>query len=155
MKNFLLLLAFAALTLPGSICAGSSLPSAPQSVAHKAARRNVAPVKATTPKPGSAERRAIMDALRVPVMKAYKQRVIFVVAQLRVAGSYAYLTGTTVNAAGKPVPNSEGTGGAIDAMLHKTSGTWHVLKWGSYGGTDLIDECRAKYPQAPASIYPF
>ncbi len=45
---------------------------------------------AHTPEPGSAERTAIMDALRVPAQKDLGRKVIFEVDRLRVAGDWAF-----------------------------------------------------------------
>ncbi len=44
----------------------------------------------TTPKPGSAERKAIMEGLRVPIERKLHQKVIFVVSRLSVKGSWAF-----------------------------------------------------------------
>ncbi len=44
------------------------------------------------PKRGSAERKMIMNAARVPIVKALKRRVIFVVDTLRSNGEWAFMT---------------------------------------------------------------
>lgn len=54
------------------------------------------------PQRGTAERRAIMDAARVPVSADLGQSVIFVVDVLRTDGAMAYLQATPLNPDGTP-----------------------------------------------------
>lgn len=49
------------------------------------------------PEKGSAERKAILDALRVPVEKQLKQPVIFKIDHLKVQNNWAFLTGRPQN----------------------------------------------------------
>ena len=126
--------------------------SAPACAKTPAVRR---PPAASTPPPGSAERKAILDALCVPVERSYHAHVVFVVSYLKAGAGYAYVDAVAQRPNGKPFADQdEGTGGFLSAMLQKQGGRWRVLKWGSYGGTDLIDECRKKYPRAPAGLLP-
>ena len=120
--------------------------------AQKATVRHSAAV--STPAPGSLERKAIMDALRVPVERSYHARVVFVVSRLKVGAGYAYVDAAAQGPDGKPPAGLAEMGGSLSALLRKQGGRWQVLKWGSYGGTDLIVECRKKYPHAPASLFP-
>jgi hypothetical protein len=46
-----------------------------------------------TPKPGSAERKAIMDAARVPVESELKKKVVFKVERLKVRAGWAFMMG--------------------------------------------------------------
>lgn len=57
-----------------------------------------------TPKRGSAERKSIMDAARVPVMKELAgQKIVFVVRKLNVYGNWAYLEAVPQLKSGKKV----------------------------------------------------
>ncbi len=49
---------------------------------------------AYTPEKGSAERKAILDALRVPVERQLKQKVVFVADNFKVQGNWAFVGGT-------------------------------------------------------------
>src|SRR5262245_22461962 len=62
-----------------------------------------AQTKPSTPKPGSAERKAIMDALRVPVEKELKKKVVFKVDHLKVLKDWAFLRGVPQQPNGKPM----------------------------------------------------
>ncbi|MCU1290074.1 MAG: hypothetical protein JWN60_2303, partial [Acidobacteria bacterium] len=48
--------------------------------------------KTYTPAKGSAERAAILNALRVPVEKALKQKIQFAVNEFKVQGNWAFLS---------------------------------------------------------------
>jgi len=61
---------------------------------------------AYTPKQGSPERTAIMDALRKPVEEKLKQKVIFNVSHLKVQDGWAFLYGTPQQPGGKPIDYS-------------------------------------------------
>ncbi len=98
-----------------------------------------------TPAPGTPERAAIMDALRVPAKKDLGMAVIFKVDRLRVAGDWAYAR----------VAPTKPNGDAIDfsktkfreqmqaemfeplgeALLRREGDEWKVLEW-VFGGTD-------------------
>lgn len=71
--------------------------------------------KAYTPAAGSAERRAIMDALR------RDQKVVFKVYYLKVHGDWAWTDASPLDDKGRPVAE----GGP--SLLHKENGTWKVL----------------------------
>ena len=103
--------------------------------------------KAHTPEPGSAERAAIMDAIRVPAQKDFKQKVIFKVDRLRVAGDWAYAKVSPTKPDGSEVDYSKTKFqkqiefGAFDpqgeALLFKESdGDWSVIEW-AFGSTDV------------------
>src|SRR5687768_10687331 len=64
--------------------------------------------KVYTPEKGSAERKAILDALRVPVEKELKQKVQFSIGHFNVSGTWAFLSGEPQDASGNR-PNYEGT----------------------------------------------
>jgi hypothetical protein len=71
--------------------------------------------KVYTPPAGSAERKAIMDALRGD------QKVVFKVYYLKLHGDWVWLDATPLDDKGKPVAE----GGP--SLLHKENGTWKVL----------------------------
>src|SRR5688572_26570100 len=56
---------------------------------------------ATTPKMGSAERKAIMDALRVPIQKKLKKKIVFKVDHIKVQNGWAFLYGVPQQPNGK------------------------------------------------------
>ncbi len=108
----------------------------------------------STPAPGSRERAELMDALRGPFAQTHHETATFKVDRLKVGGGYAYLDAVALGANGKPVRSLAPMGGAVSAFYQKRNGHWTVIKWGSYGGTDLLDYARQHYPNAPIALYP-
>src|SRR5215471_16782802 len=104
---------------------------------------------AYTPKQGSAERNAIMDALRKPVEAKLKQKVVFAVSHLKVQDGWAFLYGTPQQPGGKPIDYSitpfkqEYKEGVFDnnfsALLHKKDDEWLVVAL-NIGATDVVWE---------------
>lgn len=107
--------------------------------------------RAYTPKPGSAERKAIMDALRPPVSRYVKKRVTFTEVKLFVCKGWAYMEATTVDSKGKKVGTELTT--YVTALLRKTSGKWRPLEW-AYATDVAAIEWEKKYPRAPRVIWP-
>lgn len=116
----------------------------------------------TTPKQGSPERKAIVDALRVPIQKRLKQKVIFKIDRLKLKDGFAFIAAQPLQPNGKPI-NYRGTpiqeaidAGAFDdtvmALLKRQGGTWKVLTY-VHGATDVpyVDWPR-KY-KAPRAIF--
>jgi len=119
--------------------------------------------KTYTPRRGSPERKAIMNGLRPTVMRDLRQRVIFRVQHLRVAGNHAFMMARPLR------PN----GGAIDyrrsrfaedwkagafedqvvALLTRAGRGWRVVKY-DIGATDVVFEGWWKTYGAPRSIFP-
>lgn len=102
---------------------------------------------AHTPAVGSSERKALMDAIRVPAEKDLKQKVIFNVDRLRVAGNWAYARVSPTRPDGSEVNYSKTKFqkqiefGAFDpqgeALLFKeANGDWSVIEW-VFGATDV------------------
>ena len=99
-----------------------------------------------TPAPGSAERAAIMDALRAPAKKDFGRTVIFKVERLRVAGDWAYARVSPTLPDGGEIDYSKTKyrdqveAGAFDpqgeALLRREDDEWKVLEW-AFGGTDV------------------
>ena len=119
---------------------------------------------AYTPEKGSPERKAILDALRVPVERDLKQPIVFVPDNFKVQGTWAFVSGTP-QAPGGGSPRYAGTKyaeaeneGAFNnnffALLRKTGGKWRVTKY-AIGCTDV---CFADWWQryrAPKGIFPY
>ena len=116
-----------------------------------------------TPKPGSPERVAICDALRVYVVNELadskpKKKVVFKISFLRVEGNFAFFQGVPIY--------EDGTDALYDCLmdmdysilLQKESGTWMVLA--DFCGTDVPPDDwwkkqRRKLPDnIPTSIFP-
>ena len=115
-----------------------------------------------TPKPGSAERKALMDALRVPVGKKLKRPVIFKVDALKVQGDWAFLRGVPLQKDGTPV-DYRGTEYAqakkegvfddwICALMRRQQGKWRVVTY-VIGATDVAYEGWDKQYKAPPAIF--
>ena len=117
----------------------------------------------TTPKPGSAERRAIVEALRPTIRKATKQNVIFRIDHLKVQNGWAFLRGKPVQPNGKPL-DYRGTEyeeaieqGAFDdgiyALLRKQRGAkWRVIVY-NIGATDVVWSTWDYQYKAPRAIF--
>ncbi|ODR97433.1 hypothetical protein AUC69_12555 [Methyloceanibacter superfactus] len=116
-----------------------------------------------TPVPGSAERKAIMDALREPVMAELKQRVIFVVKQLKVCGNWAFIEADPKQPGGRPVDWNIGAyadavaddmcGGYVHALLVKSDGRWRVREQ-VICATDVPWVDWAQQFGAPTALFP-
>lgn len=102
---------------------------------------------AHTPKPGSSERAAIMDAIRGPAQKELKQTVIFNVDRLRVAGDWAYARVSPARPDGGELDYSKTKFqkqidlGAFDPqgealLFRESNGDWTVVEW-AFGSTDV------------------
>lgn len=115
-----------------------------------------------SPKPGSPERKAIADALRIPVKAELKKEVIFKISRLKVQGEWAFLAGVPLKPDGTEM-DYQGTiheeairegafDGGIFALLRKRDGQWKTVRY-VIGATDVpyVD-----WPQefgAPAAIF--
>jgi hypothetical protein len=101
---------------------------------------------AYTPKPGSVEREAIMDALRVPAKKDLGRTVSFKVDQLRVLGDWAFARVSPTLPNGEEIDYTKTKYrkqvelGAFDpqaeTLLRKTVEGWDVVEW-RFGATDV------------------
>ena len=117
-----------------------------------------------TPERGSAERTAILDALRDPVEKELKQKIVFVAEHFNVSGNWAFIGGTPQNPDGGQ-PDYSGTphqaakdAGAFDnnifAVLKKTAGRWRVVTY-AIGCTDVCYADWWRRYKAPKAIFPY
>jgi hypothetical protein len=88
-----------------------------------------------TPKPGSPERKVLMDTLRAPVERDLKMPVIFVVnhpdMNLRVERDWAFVCAQFRHPDGKPMGPSYFANGdnsdLVVALLHRVHGQWRVV----------------------------
>jgi hypothetical protein len=114
-----------------------------------------------TPKVDSAERKAILAALRVPVEKDFKQKIVFVVGEFRSNGSWAFIGGSPQKPGGGNPDLSdtkfEEYGDAYDhnffGLLRKTGGKWRVVTY-AIGCTDVCWLDWTTMHKAPKSIFP-
>ena len=118
---------------------------------------------AYTPDKGSPERKAILDALRVPVERDLKQKVVFVTDHFKVQGTWAYVSGTPQNSSGgnpdysKTRYADQVDSGAFDnnffALLRKAGGRWKVTHY-LIGCTDVCYLDWWRRFKAPKAIFP-
>jgi hypothetical protein len=119
---------------------------------------------AYTPEKGSPERKAILDALRTPVERDLKQKVVFVADDFKVQGSWAFVGGTPQNANGGEPDYSrtryadQFDTGAFDnnffAVLRKNAGRWKVVNY-AIGCTDVCYGDWWRRFKAPKAIFPY
>jgi len=115
-----------------------------------------------TPERGSPERKAIVDALRIPVKRQLKQDLIFKIDHLKVERGWAFLLGVPQRPDGSTIDYT-GTvyheavdAGAFDdgivALLRNVSGKWRVVQY-VIGATDVpYVDWDTKY-RAPRGIF--
>jgi len=116
-----------------------------------------------TPDKGSAERKAITDALRAPIERKLKQQVIFKVDHLKVQSGWAFLLGAPHRPDGgqidyRDTPYADAyNAGAFDnnvmALLHKVGGQWRVVQY-VIGATDVAYAGWDRKFHAPSAIFP-
>lgn len=116
-----------------------------------------------TPEKGSVERKAITDALRVPVEKKVKQSVVFNIDHLKVQDEWALLFGAPRKPNGEKLDYSKTSYAEavalgmfddnISALLHKVRGRWRVVRY-VIGATDVPYIGWDKQYRAPSGIFP-
>lgn len=117
-----------------------------------------------TPEKGSAERTAILDALRTPVERELKQKIVFNLDHFRVTGTWAFLGGDPQSPTGGQ-PDYRGTkyqsardadmfDNNIFALLRKTGGKWKVVTY-AIGCTDVCYADWWRRYKAPKAIFPY
>lgn len=115
-----------------------------------------------TPEKGSPERTAILDVIRGPVEKAYKQKIVFVTEQFNVQGSWAFVSATPTLPSGGP-PSLENTRfeGYSDAydnnffgLLKRSGGKWRLVTH-AIGCTDVCYSDWWRRFKAPKAIFPY
>src|SRR5687768_6947261 len=115
-----------------------------------------------TPEKGSVERKAITDALRVPVEKKLKHRVVFNIDHLKVQDDWAFMLGAPRKPDGGELDYSKTSyakavalgmfDDGISALLHKVKGRWRVVKY-VIGATDVVYVEWDKQYRAPSGIF--
>jgi hypothetical protein len=114
------------------------------------------------PEKGSTERKAIVDALRVPVEKHLKQPVVFKIDHLKVQNNWAFLTGWPQKSDGSAIDyrltvyQDAIDAGAFDdgivALLRKVKNKWTVVQY-VIGATDVPYVDWDKEYRAPKGIF--
>lgn len=115
-----------------------------------------------TPARGTAERSAILSAIRAPVEKQLGPRVVFVVHQLRMGEGWAFLSARPQRPSGAPIdyaltPYAEdAAAGLFDdgvaALAQLQNGKWNVRAL-SIGHTDVVWEPWADDFGAPHALF--
>jgi hypothetical protein len=113
---------------------------------------------AYTPARGSAERKAILDAMRAHKRQFDPRPLIFVVDRLRVQRGWAWLAVSPQSPDGRSHFEGEA------ALLRRASGRWEVVEvmtaFGEREGTPLEQDCawfqdlRRRRPSVPLAILP-
>ncbi len=108
-------------------------------------------IPASEAKAGTPERKAIMDAMRVPVSAEVGQEVVFT-GTVRISGSWARFNGHVDPVGGKPKNEDIAAEMELDffALLQKDGkGTWKVLHKGFAGDIGVVEAAKENYPKAP------
>jgi hypothetical protein len=123
----------------------------------------VADARFSTPKMGSAERKAVLDAARVPVEKDLGQEIVFQVKTLRVTPDWAFVYGTPKRPDGKAIDYSksiyaqdvkDGSFNDGAAVLLAREGTgWRLVTY-SVGFGDVVWDSWDEEFGAPAWLWP-
>jgi len=113
---------------------------------------------AYTPARGSAERAAILDAMRAHRRRFDPQRVIFVVSHLRVQRGWAWASVLPQSPDGRSRYEDE------SALLRRRAGRWEVVETmpaaGEREGTPTEEDCawfrqlRRRFPALPPAVLP-
>ena len=113
-------------------CGGAAAPAAGQALSATAA-----------PAPGSAQRRAILDAIRPAVERQIGPDVEFVVREIRVIGGWAFVAADPQRRGGRPIdgrlyfPHFDEMGGlTVHAVLRYRGRRWTVVEQ-DIGATDV------------------
>ena len=112
-----------------------------------------------TPKPGSPERKAILDAMREVVKRMSGLDVVFVVPYLKVDKGWAWIHTIPQSRDGRSHYED------VSTLLHKRQGRWKMadITASCEPGLEDTPDCsektfikrlKAKYPSAPLSIFP-
>lgn len=116
-----------------------------------------------TPPPGSAERAAIMDAVRGPVEQELGQPIIFAVKTLRVTNDWVFLHAVPQRPDGSPVDYATTSYGEaqqdgsfddqVAALLARDGSGWRVVTY-AIGFTDVAWDGWDETHGAPAWLWP-
>lgn len=117
--------------------------------------------KAITPKPGSKERKAILDTIRAPLQKKLKQPLLFRVSHLKMKGDWAFLIGQPRTKDDKPIDYSKTEFAEEDkeadellvVLFQRKKGKWTIVTDGLFT-TDVWWMGLDKRYKAPSTIFP-
>jgi hypothetical protein len=111
---------------------------------------------ATTPPPGSTERKAILDALRADIKRLHGLEVVFVVNHLKVRDGWAW-THTLPQS-----PDGSNKYEDVSALLREGDGVWRVVEMFCteednpvcLGNPGFLEGLRERHPKLSAEILP-
>jgi uncharacterized protein YceK len=107
---------------------------------------------AHTPPEGSAERNAIIQATKHALARQGRKNLVLIVPYLKVHNGWAWIQVNPQSANGKQHYESQ------SGLLQQTTKGWTLLEWmPAEEGTDYkkyFGNLKAKYPSAPADIFP-
>lgn len=106
--------------------------------------------KPYTPKPGSAERTAILNALRVPIQREAGEKIVFHHVTIRVENGWAWVVALSKDKSGKKMPLGDLM---TQGLLRKVKGRWRVEHWGLSGDIGVACAAAKAYPKAPRAIF--
>jgi hypothetical protein len=117
----------------------------------------------TTPKAGTAERKLVLDAARVPVERDLGQPIVFEVTTLRVTPDWAFVHGMPKRPDGGPVDYSKSIyaddvkdgsfSGQAAVLLARDGAGWRVVTY-SVGFGDVVWDSWDEEFGAPAWLWP-
>jgi hypothetical protein len=129
-----------------------------------AVAQTAAAQRAHTPPRGSAERQALMDALRGTVQRELGKPAIFEVRELRVLGDWAFADvtprnpdGSAFDFRGTPMEQAWREGFVDDGMyavLRRRDGRWRVVRH-AIGPTDVAWMAWEDELRAPRALFPY
>ena len=117
-----------------------------------------------TPEKGTPERKEILDALRLPVERELKQKIVFTADTFNVLSNWTFIFGTMRSPEGGQ-PDFSRTKYAqaqrdgffdnnFQALLKKSAGKWSVVKY-QIGCTDVCYTEWWKQYRAPKAVFPY
>ncbi len=109
-----------------------------------------------TPAPGSAEQKAILKALGKKMESTTDLKMVFTVDSLKVHNGWAWIHALPKS------PDGAQKYEDVNALLEKKAGCWQVAEIACteegnpdcLGSPDYFKKLRAKFPAAPADIFP-
>ncbi|WP_339096283.1 hypothetical protein WDJ50_03045 [Deinococcus sp. VB142] len=107
-----------------------------------------------TPASGTPLRKAILNSLRVPVMRHLGLKLLsFKVSHLLVSGQWAFVQARPLDAAYNAVVDPLTNAPEVWALLQKTPAGWQVRRWAM--PTDVVSEgWEAAFPNVPKKLWP-
>jgi uncharacterized protein YceK len=107
---------------------------------------------AHTPPEGSVERNAILQATHRALARQGRKNLVLIVPYLKVHSGWAWIQVNPQSADGRQHFESQ------SGLLQQTANKWTLLEWmPAEEGTDYktyFKNLKAKYPSAPADIFP-